>query len=117
MTMSDMHRRDFIKKTSAAGLGVLATSHGVSSLAPAIRERRSPIETVRVAVVGVNGRGAPLARHFATLANSEVAYICDVDSAVLHKGMDAAKTQTRAPRTIADVRRILDDRNVDALCM
>ncbi len=112
--MSHMHRREFIKKTSATGLGVLATSSG---LAPFIGERRSPIETVRVAVVGVNGRGAALARHFATLANSEVAYVCDVDSAVLQKGMDAAKAQTRAPRTSADFRRILDDKSVDALCM
>ena len=112
--MSDMHRRDFIKKTSAASLGVIATS---PALAPFIGERRSPNETVRVAVIGVNGRGVVHARNFATLANSEVAYICDVDANVLQKGMDATKSQTRAPRTIGDFRRILDDKSVDALAM
>jgi predicted dehydrogenase len=111
--MSDMHRRDFIKKTSA-GLGVLATSR---DLAPFIGKRRSANENVRVAVVGVNGRGVVHARNFATMANSEVAYICDVDSAVLHKGVDAAKSQARAPRAIGDFRRALDDKSVDAVSM
>ena len=111
--MSDMHRRDFIKTTSAASLGVIAAP----ALAPCIGTRRSPNETVRVAVVGVNGRGVVHARNFATLAKSEVAYICDVDANVLQKGVDATKSQTRAPRTIGDFRRILDDKDVDALAM
>jgi predicted dehydrogenase len=112
--MSNIDRRDFIKKTSVAGLGVLATSRG---LAPFITERRSANETVRVAVIGVNGRGVVHARNFATLANSEVAYICDVDANVIQKAIDATKSQAKTPRAIQDFRRALDDKNVDALAM
>jgi predicted dehydrogenase len=110
--MSDMHRRDFIKTTSAAGLGALATAHGVAPLL----QHRSPNEKVMVAVIGVNGRGEVHAKNFAGLPNSEVAYICDVDSNVLAKGVKAAtSSQSRTPQTVGDFRRVLDDKSVDAI--
>jgi len=111
--MSDMHRREFIKKTSV-GLGVLATARGLSTLT---RVRHSANEKVRVAVIGVNGRGVVHARNFATLENSEVAYICDVDTNVIQKAIDATKAQAKAPRAIQDFRRALDDKSVDAVAM
>jgi len=106
--MSDIDRRDFVKQTTVAGLGILA--------GPMIRRSgASPNETVRVAVVGVNGRGVVHAQNFAKIANSEVAYICDVDANVIKKGLDAAKLQSRTPRAERDFRRILEDKSVDAL--
>jgi predicted dehydrogenase len=109
--MSDIDRRDFVKQTAVTGLGVL-TSRNLAGLA---RRTNSPNETVRVAVIGVNGRGVVHARNFATLPNSEVAYVCDVDANVVAKGLNAAKGQTRAPKTERDFRRILDDKSVDAI--
>ena len=99
----DIDRRDFVRQTTAAGLGALL-----------LRTGRSPNETVRVAVIGVNGRGTVHAQNFAKLPNSEVAYICDVDANVIRKGLDAAK-QVRAPKVERDFRRILDDKSVDAI--
>lgn len=101
--MADIDRRDFVKQTTAAGLGALL-----------LRTSRSPNETVRVAVIGVNGRGTVHAQNFAKLPNSEVAYICDVDANVIRKGLDAAK-QARAPKVERDFRRVLDDKSVDAI--
>ena len=40
--MSDMHRRDFLKTTTAAGLGVIAASGSLAPLAPFAGRRRSP---------------------------------------------------------------------------
>ncbi|HEU4996977.1 MAG TPA: Gfo/Idh/MocA family oxidoreductase [Gemmatimonadaceae bacterium] len=113
--MSDMHRREFIKRTSVAGLGVLATSPGVASFIPG--KARSPNETVRVAIIGVNGRGGVHAKNFALLPNSEVAYVCDVDANVIKKGVDMTKGQAREVRTVSDFRRVLDDKSVDAVSM
>ena len=48
--MSDIDRRDFVKQTTAAGLGILAN--------PRVRVRSSANETVRVAVLGVCGAGS-----------------------------------------------------------
>ena len=109
--MTDIDRRDFVKQTTVAGLGVLATR----TVSPRKRQSKSPNETVRVAVIGVNSRGVVHAQNFSRLPHSEVAYICDVDSNVIKKGLDAAKSQTKAPRTERDFRRILEDKDVDAI--
>jgi len=104
-------RRDFLQRTSAAGLGVMLSS---ALPRPRTRAGRSPSDTIVVAVVGLNGRGTVLAQHFSRLANSEVAYLCDVDSAVLGKAMSASR-QTRTPKAIEDFRRALDDKTVDVV--
>jgi predicted dehydrogenase len=104
--MTDIDRRDFVKQTTVAGLGLLVKPHLVS---------RSPNETVRVAVVGVNQRGLVHAQNFSRIAHAEVAYICDVDSNVIAKAVSQTKPQARAPRIERDVRRILADRDVDAI--
>ena len=109
--MSDIDRRDFVKQTTLTGLGMLATRN----LPGARRGSRSPNEKVRVAVIGVNGRGIVHVKDFATHPNSEVAYICDVDANVIPKAVEAAKQQPRAPKIERDFRRILDDRSVDAI--
>ena len=105
-----MKRRKFVKAVSAAGLG-LATS-GMRSWAFG----RSASEKVVVAVMGLNGRGTVLAKTFARTPNATVGYVCDVDSLVLAKGAAAvAGLQTTPPKAIADFRRALEDKSVDAL--
>src|SRR6266478_6806149 len=104
-----MKRRKFLKTASAAGMG-LAGSPWFSSWL------RSPGEQVRVAVMGMNGRGTVLARGFARAAHAEVAYVCDVDSVVLAKGGAAvAGAQSKSPRGLGDFRKALEDKDVDAL--
>ena len=111
----DVGRRDFIKATSAAGLGVAIGAHKAGA-GPLFVFGSSPGERVRVAVLGVNGRGVVHAANFAKLPNSEVAYICDVDSKVIDKAMRAAASGQKAvPKIIGDFRRALDDKTVDAI--
>jgi len=112
---TDLRRRDFIKTASAAGLGI-ALGANKSSGPLFILDKKSAGEKVRVAVIGVNGRGVVHAQNFAKLANSEVAYICDVDSKVIDRAVRAAgRSQAAAPMTIGDFRRALDDKSVDAI--
>jgi predicted dehydrogenase len=109
----DIERRDFLKRAGAVGLGVAMSSALPASL---LRARPSPNEKVVVAVIGLNGRGQVHAQNFARLPNSEVAYLCDVDSAVLGKASSAMmSSQGRVPKPIADFRRALEDRSVDAV--
>src|SRR5207237_9511359 len=70
-----MKRRKFLKTTSAAGLSLVASPEFPAWL-------RSPGDNLRVAVMGLNGRGTVLARTFARAAHADVAYVCDVDSLV-----------------------------------
>src|SRR2546429_7858354 len=104
-----MRRRNFLKTASAAGLGLVASPRFSSW-------RRSPSEKVRVVVMGVNGRGTVLARGFARTTHAEVAYVCAVDSLVLAKGVSAVSgVHGKAPKGLADFRKALEDKDVDAL--
>src|SRR2546421_1727841 len=104
-----MKRRKFLKTASAAGLGLVASPRFPSWL-------KSPGETVRVAVMGLNGRGTVLARTFARAAHAAVAYVCDVDSQVLAKSVSAvAGVQGKPPKGLGDFRKALEDKDVDAL--
>ena len=104
-----MKRRKFLRTVSATGLGIAGAPRLPSWL-------RSPAETVVVAVMGLNNRGSVLGRAFARAANATVAYVCDVDSQVLSKGVTAvAGAQTKPPKGLRDFRKALDDKDVDAL--
>src|SRR6266566_653680 len=104
-----MKRRRFLKTASAAGLSLAAAPRFPAWLS-------TPGDTVRVAVMGLNGRGTVLARTFARAAHAEVAYVCDVDSLVLAKGVSAvASAQSKAPKGLGDFRKALEDKDVDAL--
>lgn len=114
--MSDeptVDRRDFLKRAGVAGLGIAMTNRLPAS---ALRSSRSANEKVVVAVVGLNGRGMVHAQNFGRLQNSEVAYLCDVDSNVLAKASKSMMSaQARTPKPIDDFRRALDDKNVDVV--
>src|SRR5437588_12598664 len=91
-----MKRRKFLKTASAAGLSLAAAPRFPAWLS-------TPGDTVRVAVMGLNGRAPVLARTFARAAHEEVAYLCDVDSRVLAKAVPAvAGVQTEAPNGLGD---------------
>jgi predicted dehydrogenase len=109
---SSVDRREFLKTASATGLGLMMTNVLPS---PAIHAGASANERIVVAVFGLNGRGMVHAQNFSTLQNSEVAYLCDVDSNVLAKAAKGTPSKARAPKTIDDFRRALDDKSVDVV--
>ena len=53
---------------------------------------------------------------YLALPNAEIGYICDVDSRAVEKGIAAvAKKQQRKPQGVKDLRRMLDNPDVDAV--
>lgn len=111
---SNMGRRDFVRRAGAVGLGVAMTNQ---LPVPAMRvgARASANEKIVVAVIGLNGRGMVHAQNFSRLDNAEVGYLCDVDSTVLGKAVNAMSSQSRQAKAIGDFRRALDDKNVDVV--
>jgi len=76
----------------------------------------SPNDTVRVAVLGVNGRGRDHIAGFQKLKNVEVAVLCDPDRNVAaSRAAQFEKTYGRPVRTESDLRRVFDDRSIDAV--
>jgi predicted dehydrogenase len=98
----------------------LATSAIASCTAPAAvgyHQQNSPIQPrpIRVGVMGLS-RGMDLASDLATIANVEVAFLCDVDEGRLASAAKQFSDRFQfKPQTVKDFRRILDDENIDAL--
>ena len=102
-------RRRFLELSAGTGLAAYAT-------VAAAAQTPGPNESLVVGVMGVNGRGRSLAAGFAKQAGVEIGYVCDVDSGALGRGVDALKDlQKRVPVGVEDVRRVLDDPDVDIL--
>src|SRR5437867_4076806 len=110
--MSRMNRRQFLNQSA----GAATVAAGLSALNHA-RAAARPNERVNIAVMGVNGRGKQLAIEFAELPEAHVVAVCDVDDAVIGpvvKGVED-KQGNSSPRVEKDVRKLLDDKSIDAL--
>jgi predicted dehydrogenase len=112
MKDSNVSRRDFLVTASVATAGTLLAAQP----RPLFAFSGSPAKKITVAVIGLNGRGEVHIQNLAVAPDTEVAYVCDVDSRALAKGVEmVSKLQSRRPTPIADFRRALDDKDVDAV--
>ena len=103
-----MNRRHFVK--SAIVSAALAKTVMSSS------QRMAASEKVNVAFIGIRGRGKGLIGAFAALPDVNIAYLCDVDSRVLESvAADVEKSTGKRPQLAGDLRRVLDDKSVDAV--
>ncbi len=101
-------RRGFMK----AGAAVAA------SMATAASAKRvvGANDKIRIAVIGVRGRGWDHVRGYQGIPGVEVAYFCDIDENVLRKRLaDAEEMGIPKPQTYIDVRKLMEDKNVDAV--
>jgi predicted dehydrogenase len=104
-------RREFIKVSTAAGLGLAVLPAWLRA-----GGSQSPNDTVRLAVIGTNNRGLDHIDALASIGNTQIAYVCDVEDGALAKGMNqVAKVPGARPKAIKDFRRALDDKSVDAV--
>ena len=105
--MNTISRRRFVG-TSAGLAGGLVL--GLNPRAQGSNER------VRLAIVGLGGRGITLAQMFARRPDIEIAWLCDPDQRRWARSVAAFDPPlTRPPQTAADFRRVLEDKTVDAL--
>ena len=100
-----MQRRTFLK--SAATLAALQRLPFVNA---------SANDRIRVAVIGVNGRGKDHIQGYQKLRNVEVAILCDVDRTVAaQRASEFHQTYGRAVPIETDLRRVLENRDIDAV--
>jgi predicted dehydrogenase len=101
-----MNRRSFIASTGAAAAGTALGSLNA----------KSANDTVRVAVVGFRGQGGTHIRNYLRMPNVEVAALCDVDASVVAKALaDIEKAGAKKPATFTDIRKLLEDKSIDAI--
>ena len=103
-----MKRREFIRNTTL-------TASGITILNFPIFGKQAPSNKVVLAVMGVNSRGAYLAKCFSQLPNVEIAYICDVEEKAIAKGLQELKESPRKPAIIKDLRTLVTKKDFDGL--
>src|SRR4051794_4312546 len=106
--MNESNRRHFLRSSAAllAGFPAIAA------------DSKSPNDRIRVAIVGLRGRGRDHIQAFHALANEnvEIATLCDVDQSVLDQRVsDYEKLSGRKVPTANDMRKVLDDKSIDAV--
>ena len=92
----------------------------MASLAGAVPARRAVAasDRVTVAFMGVNGRGRYLAKIFCALSDVNAACICDVDQNVIGPAVKIIEeAKGKRPVVVSDIRRVLEDKSVDAVVM
>ena len=99
-----MNRRHFLMG-SAAALGTTS-----------LRAAKTASDTVRVACVGLRGRGKNHIEAYNNLQNVEIAAFCDIDEAVLEKSSKLVEGMgKKRPTGYTDLRKLLEDKSIDAI--
>ena len=84
--------------------------------APALAAAKGPSETVVLGILGMGGRGNEHLKFLAGIPGVEVAYVCDVDERRAGKAADdGGRDGKKTPKAVGDLRRVLDDKAVDAV--
>lgn len=121
--MRSINRRDFLHDSAAlaaalAGTAALGGAVSADEPKPKAETKGSAADKLRVAVVGVHGRGMSHVNGFAAKNNCVVTTICDCDEAVIGKSMKAVtKAQGKEPKFEKDIRKVVADKDVDIVAI
>jgi len=112
--MKTNSRRDFIKKSMVAGSGMMLA--GGSFNAYSRNNIIGANESVRVAVIGLNGHGkGNHIPNFKRIPGVKIVALCDVDSSVLNQtASDLSKEGINVDK-YADIRKLLERKDIDAV--
>ncbi|MEZ4700047.1 MAG: Gfo/Idh/MocA family oxidoreductase [Rhodothermales bacterium] len=113
----DASRRTTIKKLAAGAAGITLGSVGMT--AKSYANILGANDRVNMATIGVRGQGFGHLRRWAGMAkenNVMLRTICDVDESLYAERVDeVTKLQGEAPKTAYDMRKVFDDRDIDAV--
>jgi predicted dehydrogenase len=115
--MRYLNRRDFLQNSATVTAALAATSLTSEAEETAKVAKKGPAaDRLRVAVVGVRSRGMSHVHGFAGQHNCEIVTICDADKDVIGPAMKhVEKQQGKAPRFVEDVRKVVEDKDIDVI--
>ena len=111
--MSRQNRRTFLKcAATAAGVANTFAIAGTKASGRVLGAN----DRVRIAVAGINGRGQSHLKGFGQMKDVEIAYLVDPDSRLFDSRSKIVKgTAGNTPDCVQDIRRALEDKNLDAV--
>jgi predicted dehydrogenase len=120
LSMDVFSRREFLERSAILSAAAAALGAGTEALADTKPvAARSANDRLRVAVVGVNGRGMSHVGGFTNRnINTEITVVCDCDEGVIGRAMRGVeKAQGKAPKFEKDIRRVIEDKDVDVVAI
>jgi len=110
---SAITRRKFVHSSLVGGLGL-----SVASSYANILSSPRPNNTLNIAIMGIRSRGTALAKAFAAQADCQVTYLCDVDERYFEPTIkEMTPYQKAKPQIEKDIRKILEDPDLDAVAI
>lgn len=108
--MKELTRRNFVKNAAmgaTAGLVMLGTSKQSWARAN---------DRLRIAQIGIRGQGSGHLGAYNSIRDVEIATLCDIDSNLFGPRIEEHfKNRPNKPKTETDIRRVLEDDNIDAI--
>ncbi|MBL8793425.1 MAG: Gfo/Idh/MocA family oxidoreductase, partial [Planctomycetia bacterium] len=115
--MRFLNRREFLHESALWSAAVAAVSGlRVPAVEAAAAQTGDANSQLRVAVIGVKGRGRDHLTGFAGKHNCLVTTVCDVDTTYADPAVKIVeKAQGKAPKFEQDLRRVMEDKNIDII--
>ncbi len=103
-------RRSFLKKVLAGAATVTIAGTKSSGIVFGAND------TIRIGLAGLHGRGAEHIKEFAGMKGVQITYLIDPDTRTFDKRVEEVhKKGGNKPETVQDIRKALDDKNLDAI--
>ena len=124
--MSRTTRRGFLR-TAATGVALGAAGTGFAAERLLKKKEKKAVaatpvkelganERIRIAIVGINGRGAEHIGQFARMPGVEIAYLVDPDSRLFEsRSKTVERLGGHKPKCVQDLRRALEDKELHAI--
>ncbi|HPG38173.1 MAG TPA: Gfo/Idh/MocA family oxidoreductase [bacterium] len=111
--MQKIARRDFIKYSIITGSAALIG--GRKFTAASYSQVPGANDQIRIAIVGFNSKGKQHIEEFYKVPGVKIVALCDVDKDILEREAALFRARGETVTMCQDVRKILDDKNIDAL--
>ena len=102
-------RRRFLQTSSAIGASLFIGGTKSSGKIVGANDR------LRIAVIGLNGRGGSHINGWRRQKNVEIAYVVDPDDNVRGRRLKSVKEKFRSCQGEKDIRKVLEDQSLDAI--
>src|SRR5262245_58819323 len=115
--MDKLSRREWLERSLLAAAAAAPAPSAAPAPAQAPRRPVGPNERVRLALVGVGGRGLQQLSAFTHMQDLvQVVALCDVDERNIARASKLIEEKTgKKPRYVKDIRKLLDDKSIEAV--
>ena len=111
-------RRKFLQNSASIIGGTMLVSATTNNTFGILKNKIAPSDRLNIGAIGINGMGFSDLRSALKIPGVEVVALCDVDANVISKrikDLDAMNVDTSKIKTYGDYRKLLENKDVDAV--